>query len=99
MKTLKRWLAFFMAALLIFGIAYNSRSLIASQTEENKTDTTTAQTGQDLTAQGVTVQEDTTAETPAATSGTSTDTNAATDTSNAAATTAVNSLSYEMTRS
>jgi len=84
-----------MAALLIFGIAYNSRSLIASQTEENKTDTTTAQTGQDLTAQGVTVQEDTTAETPAATSGTSTDTNAATDTSNAAATTAVNSLSYE----
>lgn len=83
MKTLKRWLAFFMAALLIFGIAYNSRSLIASQTEENKTDTTTAQTGQDLTAQGVTVQEDTTAETPAATD------------TNAAATTAVNSLSYE----
>jgi len=58
MKNLKRWLAFFMAVLLLVGIAFNSQNpLIASQTDQNTTDTSVSSNETGSQAEGVTVQE------------------------------------------
>ena len=65
MKSLKKWLAFFLAVVMLLGVALQSSGpLVASQSGDQSTASDASQA--DETADGVTVQEDTTAEVGAA---------------------------------
>lgn len=65
MKSLKKWLAFFLAVVMLLGVALQSSGpLVASQSGDQSTASDASQAAE--TADGVTVQEDTTAEVGAA---------------------------------